>query len=163
MTSPIVTERAPEAGAQESLLRRLIGPVAGILAGLALLALTLTVAEPKIPTGLSPRWWPQMLGILLTLLSIGVTIKEVVAPGAPDSDIEEPTRLGVIRVISFLATIAVYGVLWYFIAFPIATFILFAAMVWVLGERGWKALLLFPAVATGVLYVLFGLLLKVPL
>lgn len=163
MTSPVITDQADEAGTQLSLVRRLIGPTVGIIAGVAFLALTLTVAEPKIPTSLSPRWWPQLLGVLLTMLCIGVAVKEIFAPGAPDADVEASTRLGVIRVSTFLAIIAVYGVLWYFIAFPVATFALFFAMIWILGVRALKPLLLFPAIATGVLYVLFGLILKVPL
>ncbi|RLP77249.1 tripartite tricarboxylate transporter TctB family protein [Mycetocola tolaasinivorans] len=163
MSETLPTETGPVAVVIPSRARRLLGPVAGIVAGLALLALTLTVKEPLIPTGMSPRWWPQMLGLLLTLLSLGVAVKEFIAPSAADPDLQPPTRTGIIRVAAFLAIIAVYGVLWYFIAFPVATFALFAAMVWVLGERGWKALLLFPAITTGVLYVLFGLLLKVPL
>jgi len=35
--------------------------------------------------------------------------------------------------------------------------------VYILGARGWKALILFPVICTAVLYGLFGLLLKVPL
>lgn len=163
MTDSVLTDRDPQAGVQLSLARRLVGPVAGILAGVAVLVLALSIAEPKIPTDISPRWWPQVLGVVLTLLSLGVAVKEFFSPELPDEGLDTPTRLGTIRVIGFLLIIAVYGVIWYFVAFPIATFILFAAMVALLGERNWKALLLFPAIATGVLYVLFGLLLKVPL
>jgi hypothetical protein len=78
-------------------------------------------------------------------------------------DKESATRHGAARIALILASIAAYGVLWYFIDFRVTTFLLFAGLVAIGGGRGWKAFLLFPAIATAVLYVFFGLLLKVPL
>jgi Ca2+/Na+ antiporter len=134
-----------------------------LAAGLAFIALAQTVREPAIDTSLSPRWWPEVLGGILALLSIGVGIKELVAPSEPDEDTQPPTRAGAIRVVAVFAAIAAYGVIWYYVAFPVATFALFVALARILGARGWKSLVAFPFICTLVLYVLFGLLLKVPL
>lgn len=163
MTVSETQEAGTQSGGGASRLHRLTGPLVGLVVGLAFIALAQTVAEPSIDTSLSPRWWPEVLGGVLALLSTGVGIKELLAPSEPDDAIQPPTRAGAIRVISVFAAIAAYGVIWYFVAFPIATFALFVALVWILGGRGWKALIAFPFMCTLVLYVLFGLLLKVPL
>jgi len=163
MSVPADVARGTESGGGESRLHRLIGPAAGIIFGLVVIALAQSIEVPAIDTSFSPRWWPEILGGLIILLSVGVAIKEIVAPGPADDDIESRTRAGVIRVVAVLVAIAAYGVLWYFIAFPVATVVLFVALVYILGARGWKALILFPVICTAVLYGLFGLLLKVPL
>jgi Tripartite tricarboxylate transporter TctB family len=163
MTVPETTGRVAEAGGGASRLHRLIGPGVGVLAGVAIILLTQIIREPAIDTSFSPRWWPQILGGVVALLSLGVAIKDLVAPGADDEEIQPPTRTGAFRVLFVFVAVAGYGVLWYFIAFPVATFVLFVALAWILGARGWKSLVAFPLICTLVLYVLFGLLLKVPL
>jgi hypothetical protein len=163
MTVSESLESGTQSGGGVSRLRRLIGPLVSLVAGLAFIALAQTVREPAIDTSLSPRWWPEVLGAVLALLSIGVGIKEFVSPSEPDEDTQPPTKAGAIRVVAVFAAIAVYGVIWYYIAFPVATFALFVALAWILGARGWKSLVAFPFICTLVLYVLFGLLLKVPL
>jgi hypothetical protein len=145
-----------------SRLRRLAGPVAALAVGLAVLALAQTIVEPSIATSFSPRWWPQILGALICLLAIGLAIKEVAAPSASD-ELETPTRQGGIRIALVVASILGYGVLWYFIDFRVATLVLVAAIVAIIGGRGWKSLILFPIIVTAVLYVIFVLLLRVPL
>jgi hypothetical protein len=163
MTVPAEVARDTVRGGGESRLHRLIGPAAGVLFGLVVIVLAQSIQEPAIDTSFSPRWWPEILGGVIIALSLGVAIKEIAAPGPADEEIEPRTREGVIRVLAVLGAIAAYGVLWYFTIFPVATVILFVALVFILGARGWKALLLFPVVCTAVLYGLFGLLLKVPL
>lgn len=163
MTVSETQEAGAPSGGGASRLHRLTGPLVGLVAGLAFIALAQTVAEPSIDTSLSPRWWPEVLGGALALLSLGVGIKELLAPSEAAEEIQPPTRAGAIRVVSVFAAIAVYGVIWYFVAFPVATFALFIALAWILGARGWKSLVAFPFICTLVLYVLFGLLLKVPL
>ncbi|MGZ0211850.1 MAG: tripartite tricarboxylate transporter TctB family protein [Actinomycetales bacterium] len=166
MTAPSVPEQAPAAGGDDSRLRRQVGPLAGpamgLVFGLVVIALSQSIVEPNIAMSFSPRWWPQSLGTVITLLSAGVLVKDIIRPGLPD-DVESATRTGFIRIAAVFAAIAAYAVVWYFVAFPVATSLLFAALIFVLGGRGWKALIVFPLVCTGVLYTLFGLLLKVPL
>ncbi|WP_010203702.1 tripartite tricarboxylate transporter TctB family protein [Salinibacterium sp. PAMC 21357] len=166
MTAPVLSEQAPTAGGDESRFRRLVGPLAGpaigLIFGLAVVVMSQSIVEPNIATSFSPRWWPQSLGALIAILSAGVLIKDIVRPGAPD-EMEPATRTGYGRVLAVFGAIAAYAVVWYFVTFPIATALLFVALVLILGARGWKAIVIFPLVCTGVLYTLFGLLLKVPL
>lgn len=157
-TTPVVQE-APTIGRR----RLLIGPAVSLALGLAVLLLAQGIEEPAIATGFSPRWWPEVIGALICVLSLGVAIKAVVRPDAKGEEETEPTRLGMVRVVLILVSVLVYGVLWYFLDFRIATLALVAAIVAILGGRGWKALILFPVIVTAVLYVVFGLLLRVPL
>jgi hypothetical protein len=145
-------------------VRRLIGPAAALAVGGTVLLLTQNIAEPDIATGLSPRWWPGILGGTICLLSIGVAIKDqLVTADKSDDELMKPTRLGMIRVAAVIAAAIGYGVLWYFLDFRIATFVLVAGLAFIIGGRGWRALVLFPFVVSLVLYALFVLLLKVPL
>lgn len=142
---------------------RLIGPVASLAVGAVLLLLTQNVSEPDIATGLSPRWWPGILGGIICLLSVGVAIKDQVSADKSGDELTTPTRLGIIRVAAVIAAAFGYGVLWYFLDFRVATFVLVAGLSFIIGGRGWRALLLFQFVVSLVLYALFVLLLKVPL
>lgn len=142
---------------------RLVGPAASLAVGALLLLLTQYVQEPDIATGLSPRWWPGILGGIICLLSIGVVIKDQVSADKSGDELTAPTRLGMIRVGAVIAAALGYGLLWYFLDFRIATFVFVASLSFIIGGRGWRALLLFPFVVSLVLYALFVLLLKVPL
>lgn len=142
---------------------RLVGPLASLALGVLLLLLTQYVKEPDIATGLSPRWWPGILGAIICLLSIGVAIKDQVSDGKSGDELTTPTRLGMIRVAAVIAAAFGYGVLWYFLDFRVATIVLVAGLSYIIGGRGWRALLLFPFLVSLVLYALFVLLLKVPL
>lgn len=148
---------------QVSRTYRLVGPTASLAAGALLLLLTQYVQEPDIATGLSPRWWPGILGGIICLLSIGVAIKDQVSADKSGDELTAPTRLGTIRIVVVMAAALGYGLLWYFLDFRIATFVFVASLSFIIGGRGWRALLLFPFVVSLVLYALFVLLLKVPL
>lgn len=142
---------------------RLVGPLASLALGCLLLLLTQHITEPDIATGLSPRWWPGILGAIICLLSVGVAIKDQVSEGKSGDELTAATRLGMIRVAAVIAAAFGYGVLWYFLDFRVATFVLVAGLSYIIGGRGWRALLLFPFLVSLVLYALFVLLLKVPL
>jgi hypothetical protein len=163
MTVPAENVGTARGGGGLTRLHRLIGPVAGAVVGVATVVLAQSIAEPNIETSFSPRWWPELLGVLITLLSVGLGVKEAVRPSTRDGDINDANRAGAIKVAASITAVIAYGFLWYYLDFRIATLILFIALVWILGGRGWKATLLFPSVCTAILYTLFGLLLKVPL
>jgi hypothetical protein len=162
MSSIAVTE-SPETPSHRARGRGLVGSVAALVVGILVLVLSQGITEPDIATGLSPRWWPQILGVIICALSIGVAVKSLVVGDHTDEDVLPSTRLGVVRVVAVVGTTFAYGVLWYFLDFRIATLVLVAALAFIIGGRGWRALLLFPALVTAALYVLFVLLLKVPL
>lgn len=158
---------APHAGAAArpgSRVRELAPAAAGVALGLGAFALAAQIPEGTEPSRFSPRWWPEVLSLVLVGLSLAHAAVSLVGhdPATDDDDLEAATRQGTLRLLSMLAAIAGYGVLWYFVDFRVSTAILFIALTYLGGGRGWKALLAFPVVVTAILYLLFGVVLRVP-
>jgi len=143
----------------------LVPAAAGAVLAAGAFALATQIPEGARLTQFSPRWWPEILAVLLLLLSACLAASVLRRPSVtPEEDGPgSATRQGAWRLATMLASIAGYGVLWYFVDFRVSTAILFAALTWLGGGRGWKALVLFPIGATALLYLLFGVLLRVPL
>lgn len=169
MPTPEVRAQSPEAAAAPSgvrpRLRELVPALAGIAVAVLVFVLITEVPDDTHQTQFSPRWWPEGLAFVLLGLSIAHGVVSAIRPPtqAEDDGPGELTRSGVLRLLSMLAVIAGYGVLWSFIDFRVSTTILFIALSYLGGGRGWKALIAFPVVATMTLYLLFGVLLRVPL
>ncbi|MBB6121830.1 tripartite tricarboxylate transporter TctB family protein [Nocardiopsis algeriensis] len=149
-------------------LRDLVPAAAGAALAVGAFVLTLGIPVREGLTQIGPRWWPEVLSgalLLLAVLLVAGTLRKRSAKAvAADTDIPDPaTREGAWRLVAMLGSILGYGVLWYFVDFRVSTALLFAALTWIGGGRGWKALLLFPVVVTTVLHLLFGVLLRVPL
>ncbi|QTV80295.1 tripartite tricarboxylate transporter TctB family protein [Microbacterium sp. NIBRBAC000506063] len=138
----------------------------GIAAGVAVLAGGVLVATQSLPDAsggdtFGPRWWPSLLAVTTLLLSGAMIVLAIVKPSF--SDEASVTGNGVLRLLGAIGLIIIYGIVWNFVHFIPVTLVLASALTALQGGRGWRALLLFPAVITGVLYVLFGVLLRVPL
>lgn len=133
-----------------------------LVLGAAVWMLARGIELPQRPTAVSPRIWPEILGIGLIALSVLQIVLAFVRTPPPDEDTEPITGIGVRRVFGFVAVIVAFGVLWYYVHFLLSGFVLVAALTWVAGGRGLKDLVLFPAVIVVLLYGLFALLLKVP-
>ena len=129
--------------------------------GVTVLVLAAAIELPQRPTAVSPRIWPEILAFGLIALSVLQVVVAFVATPAADEH-EPATRLGVTRVVGFVVAIGAFGFLWYYVHFLVSGMVLVAALTWIAGGRGVKDLLVFPAVIIAVLYVLFALLLKVP-
>ncbi|WP_249412449.1 tripartite tricarboxylate transporter TctB family protein [Micromonospora endophytica] len=104
------------------------------------------------------------MSVLQIVLAFVTTPRAATAKTADDDDEEGPaSRSGIVRVVGFVAATVAFGLLWYYLHFLVSGLVFVAALTWVAGGRGIKDLLLFPAGVTVVIYVLFGLLLRVPL
>ncbi|MFD6952084.1 hypothetical protein A6A08_02655 [Nocardiopsis sp. TSRI0078] len=155
---------AEEAARPGSRTRELVPAAAGAVLGLGAFALALQIPEGARLTQFSPRWWPEVLSLALVGLGLAHGAVSLLRPRGAEEEAPEPsTRSGALRLLSMLAAVAGYGVLWYFVDFRVSTAILVAALAFLGGGRGWKALIAFPVVVTAVLYLLFGVLLRVPL
>jgi hypothetical protein len=131
--------------------------VAGI--GVLLARETILVAQDNAELG--PQWWPTVLGVALVVGALALAVLGTLSPAAPD---EEPASgHGVAQLVAVLALIVAYGAAWYQLHFLVVTGPLIAGLVYVTGGRGVRALVVFPAVTTVLLYVIFSLLLRVPL
>lgn len=138
-----------------------LGAIATLL-GLAIFLWAQSIPLGERPTAVSPRIWPESLGIGIMLLAMWLIVS---AWRRPTSD-DEPmpvTRAGLLRVTGFVLTVLAFGVLWYYVHFLVSAAVLVAALTFIAGGRGWKPVIGFPIVISAVLYALFGLLLKVPL
>ncbi|MFV0254175.1 MAG: tripartite tricarboxylate transporter TctB family protein [Beutenbergiaceae bacterium] len=144
----------------------LLAHVIAHLAWLGLFSYTLVtaLAFPQIVAirGMGPGTWPAALstiGIGLTAASLVLILirRSPIGSEAPRS------AQGLTRLSLTLICLVGYGVLWYFVDFRISTLVLFVALVWVGGGRGWRGLVLFPVISTAVLWFFFGFLLRVPL
>ena len=167
MADTTTTPDAPASGGARPgrRLRDLVPAAAGAALAAAAFALATQIPEGARLTQFSPRWWPELLAVLLLLLSVCLAAGTLRRPSVTveEDEPEAATRQGAWRLAAMLASIAGYGVLWYFVDFRVSTAVLFAALTWLGGGRGWKALLLFPIGVTAILYLLFGVLLRVPL
>lgn len=154
-TTAVINETPP------SLAVRLAGPLCGIAVGIAVIALAQTIPLPSIDGQFSPRWWPQLSGAAIVLFSLAAAVRAIPSD-APMDELETSQPGGVRRIAVSLAAIAAYGMLWHWIDFRIVTVLLVAALVAVNGGRGWAGLIAFPVVVTTVLWLLFSVLLRVP-
>ena len=65
---------APRPGA----LRQLVGPIAGSVLGLIILALSLQIRDTG--SGIyGPRFWPQLIGVLLLLINASMVLRALIA------------------------------------------------------------------------------------
>ena len=119
------------------------------------------------------RSWPTMLGVLGVVIAAWRLVYAFVRPPADRDDLERLQKGGMRRLISTIALTVVYLALWQvrsIVAFGynielfvfITPFFLFA-LLYVYGARSWKTFVLFPVITTAFIYVLFGMLLRIPL
>lgn len=142
--------------------RAVIGPAAALCAGVAVILLAQTIELPSIEGGVSPRWWPQLAGALMILFSLAALLRDSIKTPPVEEGLMPRQSEGILRILLTIGSIVVYGVLWHFFDFRIVTLLLVAALVAIGGGRGWKSLILFPAIVTFVLWGLFSVLLRVP-
>lgn len=112
--------------------------------------------------GIDPRWWPELLGTVGVVLAVALLVVSVVRP-APRDDLEASTRQGFVRLATTVGLAAAYLVAWPLVGFLVATPVFLLALLALFGARGWRALLGFPVLTTGFIYLLFHTLLEVPL
>lgn len=113
--------------------------------------------------GIDPRWWPTVIaaGIIgcgLWMLAnalLGVSI---------DRQVDPSRRRGWIQMITTVAGLVAVLVLWNSgVSFLVLGPLFLVVINWVYGLRRWTSLLLFPGIIAALLYVVFQMLLKVPL
>lgn len=140
--------------------------IAGVLVVLSVAGIvgSRMISVPDESVTIGPRWWPTILSsvsLALSLLLAGVT---VVRPPIDRDDIETTTRDGWYRFVATAVLALLFIAAWkYAVSFLVPCAILLAALLWIYGSRRWKPLVFFPIGMTAAIFVLFQLLLKVPL
>jgi hypothetical protein len=137
--------------------------VVALALSLGLLAAARGVDVRTETGGIDPRWWPQLLGMAGTALSVALLATALLRPPFPREDLMTATPTGLRRLVLTLLACAALVVVWPLVGFAPAALVFVVALTALFGGRGWRTLLLFPALLTGFLYVLFAVLLEVPL
>lgn len=135
---------------------------------LALSALALAGARAVEITAQSvwptARWWPTVLSVLALALSAVLLVVSIVRSPTSDPDLEPINHTGLRRALATVALCVLFVLAWrYAYSFLVPCALLMAALLWVHGCRRWKPLVIFPLAMTVGIFVIFQLLLQVPL
>lgn len=113
--------------------------------------------------GIDPRWWPSVIAAGIIICGIWMLANALLGVGI-DRDVDPSRREGWIQMLVTVGGLAVVLVLWHLgITFLVLGPLFLVVINWVYGLRKWTSLLLFPGIIAALLYLVFRLLLKVPL
>lgn len=113
--------------------------------------------------GIDPRWWPTVIASGIIVCGIWMLANSLLGARL-DRDVDPSRREGWIQMLVTVGGLVVVLVLWHFgITFLILGPLFLVVINWVYGLRKWTSLLLFPGIIAALLYLVFRLLLKVPL
>ncbi|MEB3370058.1 tripartite tricarboxylate transporter TctB family protein [Saccharopolyspora mangrovi] len=129
----------------------------------ALVLLAKGIEVRRETDGIDPRWWPELLGMIGLALAAAYLVVAVVRPPFPRTDLEAATRRGWPLLVATVSLTAAFVALWPLVGFAVAAPVFLSAMTYLVGGRGWRTLLIYPAVVTALVYLPFHTLLKVPL
>ncbi len=175
MSSSEVADSGEYQGARPSRpLEIAFGIVAvAITAGYLALATQIDLRRAAAPGQIDARFWPMVLAVTGVVVAIAILVMAIVRPAPGREDLERIQRRGVIRVVATLVLAVAFIALWslgsvilfgYRIeVFPIAAALLMASLMLVYGHRRWLSLIIYTASLTAFIYVVFGMLLRIPL
>ncbi|MDR5712660.1 tripartite tricarboxylate transporter TctB family protein [Nesterenkonia flava] len=158
----VAPEAAQETRERTSTRRAEILIGAGVvLLGVIALVLVSQLSSARDSGEFGARWWPTVMAGALVVLGLAIAVSGGLKP--PAVEVDPVRRQGVLRLTAVLGLIVAYGWAWYQMHFLVVTPALLVGLMLVLGHRGWKHLILTPAIITAALYGVFGMLLRVPL
>ena len=129
--------------------------------------------QEALPGQIDARFWPLLLGTTGVGVSIALLVIAILRPAPSREDIDRIQPGGIVRVVATCVLTGIYIAIWSvssvvafgyrFELFPIITALYMAALMLVYGQRRWLGLVIYPIAVTAFIYVLFGVLLRVPL
>ena len=144
-----------------------------VTAGYLALSTQIDLRREAAPGQIDARFWPMVLAVTGVVVAIAILVIAIVRPAPGREDLERIQRRGVTRVIATLVISIAFIALWslgsvilfgYRIeVFPIAAALLLVALMLVYGHRRWLSLIIYTASLTAFIYVVFGMLLRIPL
>lgn len=145
----------------------------GFTAGYLFLATQIPLRRAAAPGQIDARFWPMLIGVTGVVIALLVLAISLTRPPAGRDDLERIQPGGVLRVIVTIAITSGFVALWalgsvimfgYRIeVFPIAAAVLMAALMLLYGHRRWLSLVVYSVSVTAFVYVVFGMLLRIPL
>lgn len=134
-----------------------------LLFGVALLAGSRAIMVRNETGGIDPRWWPSAIAVGIVACG-GWMAFNALTGRRGERDVDSAGASGRVQMIVTAAMTALILVLWQVgLSFLVLGPAYLVVLNWVYGLRTWRSLLLFPAVIGMTLYLVFQLLLKVPL
>lgn len=127
------------------------------------LLLTTRITSRVQADGLSPQWWPTVLGGCAVLLSLALLVGAVRREPAERAELDEATPGGRLRVVATAGACVAFLLAWDLVGFVVPAPLFLLALLLLYGARNRVALVLLPVGVTAGIYLLFDLLLKVPL
>lgn len=142
-------------------------------AGYLYLSTQIVLRREAPPGQIDARFWPLVLGTTAVAIAVLLLVVAIARPAPTHEDIDRIQPGGVVRVlITGVLTVAFVAV-WsassavlfgYRVElFPVATALYLFALMFVYGQRRWVGLVVYPVALTALIYVLFGMLLRIPL
>ncbi|MGM7699056.1 tripartite tricarboxylate transporter TctB family protein [Microbacterium sp. A84] len=142
-------------------------------AGYLALSTQIHLRREVAPGQIDARFWPMLLGVTGVVVAIIILVFAITRPAPGREDTERIQPGGVARVVATLVISGAFVAVWslgsvilfgYRIEiFPIAAALLMAALMLVYGHRRWLSLIIYTASVTAFIYVVFGMLLRIPL
>lgn len=125
------------------------------------------------PGQIDARFWPGLIGTIAVAVAVVLLVIAITRPPENRDDLERIQPGGLLRVVLTLAISGAFVWAWSFgsiilfgyrfVLFPIATAVLLVALMLVYGHRKWISLVIYTASLTAFIYVIFGMLLRIPL
>ncbi|MCE7483271.1 MULTISPECIES: tripartite tricarboxylate transporter TctB family protein [Microbacterium] len=144
-----------------------------VTAGYLMLTTQISLRREAAPGQIDARFWPMVLAVTGIVVAIVLLVIAITRPPSGREDIERIQPGGVMRVAATLVISIAFIALWslgsvilfgYRIeVFPIAAALLMAGLMLVYGHRRWLSLIIYTASLTAFIYVVFGMLLRIPL
>lgn len=144
-----------------------------VASGYLALATQIELRRAAAPGQIDARFWPTVLGVAAVVVALVVLAVALTRPAPGREDLESIQSGGVVRVVTTLVLSGAFIALWslgsvilfgYRIeVFPIAAALLMAALMLVYGHRRWLSLIIYTVSVTAFVYVVFGMLLRIPL
>lgn len=108
-------------------------------------------------------FFPFWLGILMATLSIMLFVDGWRRPAALDEDAPLPNRRALLNVVVILASLGLYAFLMEIFGYILDTLILVGLLLGVVEREKWQTTLFVAVLMTALLYVIFQILLGVPM
>lgn len=137
---------------------------AAITIGFGVLVLVLAQSiRSGVRVELGPPFWPTMLAWGLIVFG-GLQVLVNVLRGVNRANLPNPlTGWGIARMLATALILVGYLLLWNVLQFWLITLAATVALTFLYGGRGWKPLIVFPAIVAALLHVLFVVALRVNL
>jgi hydrogenase-4 membrane subunit HyfE len=175
MSNPDIAEQDEHQGAPASkAIEIAFGAVAlAFSAGYVFLTTQIPLRREAAPGQIDARFWPMVIGVTAVVIALVLLARAVTRPAPGREDLDRIQSGGVFRVVATLVITVAFVAVWslstvilfgYRIeVFPVAAAVLMAALMLLYGHRRWLSLIIYTVALTAFIYVVFGMLLRIPL